>query len=59
MGLDQVYLAWLLKHPAKILPILGTARTDRMQAAVSALEIELTDEEWFTLWEASTGKEVP
>lgn len=59
MGLDQIYLAWLLKHPAKILPILGTARMDRVKAAVAALKIELTDEEWFKLWQASTGKEVP
>lgn len=59
VGLDQIYLAWLLKHPANILPVLGTARIDRAKAAVAALDIEMTDEEWFTLWEASTGKEVP
>lgn len=58
IGLDQIYLAWLLKHPAKILPILGTARIDRVQAAISALDIQMTDEEWFSLWEASAGKEV-
>ncbi len=58
IGLDQIYLAWLLKHPAKILPVLGTARIDRVKDAISALKIEMTDEEWFTLLEASTGKEV-
>ena len=56
---DQIYLAWLLKHPSKILPVLGTARIDRVRAAVDALRIDMTDEEWFMLWSASTGKEVP
>jgi predicted oxidoreductase len=51
-------LAWLLKHPANILPILGTARIDRMKAAVATLNTIMTDEEWFELWQASTGKEV-
>lgn len=58
VGLDQIYLAFLLKHPAKILPILGTARIDRVKAAIQALQIELTDQEWFELLEASRGKEV-
>ena len=59
VGLDQIYLAFLLKHPAKILPILGTARIDRVKTAMAALKINLTEEEWFELWTASTGKEVP
>ncbi|MFK7981851.1 MAG: aldo/keto reductase family oxidoreductase [Saprospiraceae bacterium] len=58
VGLDRIYLAWLLKHPAKILPVLGTARIDRAKAALAAVDIEMTDEEWFALWEASAGKEV-
>jgi len=58
VGLDQIYLAWLLKHPAQILPVLGTARIDRMKAAAGALQINMTDEEWFELLEASRGKEV-
>ncbi len=57
--LDQLLLAWLLKHPANIIPVLGTAREERIKAAVDALEIDITREEWFTLWEASLGKEVP
>jgi predicted oxidoreductase len=51
-------LAWLLKHPAGILPVLGTTKIARLEAAVDALKIELTDEEWFELLEASVGSEV-
>ncbi len=57
--LDQILLAWLLRHPSKILPVLGTARPERVEAAVDALRIELTREEWFMLWEASLGHEIP
>ena len=56
--LDQVLLAWLLKHPSNIVPILGTARHERVKSAVDALNIDLTREEWFELWEASLGHEV-
>ncbi len=58
-GLDQILLAFLLKHPARILPVLGTARAERIAAAVQALNIELTQEEWFELWQASQGKNIP
>lgn len=56
---DQVLLAWLLQHPAGILPVLETARAERLRAAVHATRIELTREEWFQMWEASRGQEVP
>lgn len=57
--LDQIMLAFLLMHPSNILPILGTARPERVQAAVAALDIELELQDWFALWEASLGSEVP
>ncbi|MEL6944216.1 MAG: aldo/keto reductase [Bacteroidota bacterium] len=57
--LDKIVLAFLLKHPSGILPVLGTVRIERIKAALAAIELELTDEEWFMLWEASMGEEVP
>ncbi len=57
-GMDQILLAWLLKHPANILPVLGTTKTNRISDAIKSLEIDLSDEEWFALLEASKGKEV-
>lgn len=58
-AIDQILLAWLLHHPAGILPVLGTGRAERLRAAVHASSIQLTREEWFQLWEASSGQEVP
>ena len=57
--LDKIVLAFLLKHPSGIVPVLGTVRIERIKAALEALDIELTDEEWCMLWEASMGEEVP
>ena len=57
-GVDQIMLAWLLKHPSKIRPVVGTARLERLKKAVEAIQIDLTREEWFELLQASTGKEV-
>lgn len=59
IGIDQLALAWTLMHPVKALPVLGTGKLERVKAAVDALDIQLTRQEWFALWEASTGHEVP
>ena len=59
VSFDQIITAWILKHPVKIYPIMGSTKIQRIQSAVNALSIELTDEEWFMLWEAAVGNEVP
>ncbi len=56
---DQIYLAWLMQHPSGILPVLGTTKIERISKAVNALEIQMSREDWFVLWEASMGEEVP
>lgn len=55
---DQLLLSWLLHHPSGILPVMGTTKIERIKAAVAALSIKITREEWFMLWRASTGHEV-
>src|ERR1039457_5727200 len=44
-----VALAWLLKHPAAILPIIGTTNPDRIREATKAADLDLTREEWYRL----------
>ena len=56
---EQMALAWLLRHPSGILPILGTGNLERMQSQVQAGQIELDRQDWFELLEASTGSPVP
>jgi predicted oxidoreductase len=56
---DQVALAWLLTHPARIVPILGTGKLERIQKAAQAEPLRLSRQQWFSIWSASTGEEVP
>lgn len=55
-GIDQLALAWLLKHPAQILPIVGSGSLARVQSACKSLSIELCRDDWYTLWEANDGE---
>ena len=57
--IDQIALAWILNHPAKIIPVLGTGRIDRIKCAVDATKLELSREQWFKICSASVGDEVP
>lgn len=59
IALDQLLLAWLLQHPSGIIPVLGTSKLERVKAAIAATNVSLSREDWFRLWSASTGVEVP
>ena len=48
-------LAWLLRHPAKIQPIIGTTNPDRIRATAQAENVTLTREEWYTLYTTARG----
>jgi len=57
--IDKVIYAWLLKHPATIMPVVGTGNIERIKAAVDALEIDMTLEQWYKIYIAVLGKELP
>lgn len=54
-----VALAWLLKHPAGIVPILGSTNPESIHDAVRATEVELSREEWYRLLEVARGERLP
>lgn len=54
-----VMLAWILRHPARIMPIIGSTTPARIKAAKQALEIPYTREDWYRLLEARNGQSVP
>lgn len=58
-GLDAVALAFVLHHPTRPIPVLGTRRLERVRAAVQAVELPLSDEQWFRLLRAAEGHDVP
>ncbi len=56
---SAIALAWLLKHPTKIIPILGSTNPETIREAAKATEIELTQEEWYRLLEVARGERLP
>ena len=56
---DQLLLAWLLHHPSKISPVVGTTSVKRLKASQEALLINLEIIDWFLMLEASMGKPLP
>jgi len=58
-SLDQVIYAWVLSLPCNTLPIIGSGKINRVKRALSAENIRLDREQWYSIWEASTGHPVP
>lgn len=56
---SAIALAWLLRHPARIVPIIGSTNPERIKAAAAAAEIELTREEYYQLLTAAMGGALP
>ncbi|MCW5911686.1 MAG: aldo/keto reductase [Cyclobacteriaceae bacterium] len=55
---SQLSLAWLLKHPSNIFPVIGTTKPDRISEAAKSLDIKLDRQDWFEMLQWATGKEV-
>lgn len=54
-----VALAWLLKHPAGVVPVVGSVDPGRIGEAVKADELELSREDWYRLLIAARGAAIP
>lgn len=50
--------AWILRHPAKIQTIVGTTNENRLRDICTASNIQLTREEWYSLY-TSAGNQLP
>lgn len=57
-SIDQLALAWLLKHPSNPFPVVGTGKIERIKSAAEAVNITLDRQDWFTLLKASRGHDV-
>jgi predicted oxidoreductase len=56
---EAILLAWLLRHPAGIQPIIGTLNPQRIAACCAADRIELDREDWYRLYVAARGAALP
>jgi predicted oxidoreductase len=56
---EQLAYAWILAHPSRPLPVIGTNKIERIQSAAKANSIVLEREDWYALWEAAQGRRIP
>lgn len=56
---EAVVLAWLMQHPARIQPVIGTTDPQRIRACAQAAEVALTRGEWYRLYTAARGHALP
>ena len=56
--IDAVALAWLLAHPANILPVIGTNKIERIAQAVKSVTVNLDRHQWFEIYTQALGHEV-
>ena len=59
LGSDTILLAWVLKHPANVIPVAGTVNVARIQQLMKAVEMNLDQVDWFAIWTESMGNKVP
>ena len=54
-----VALAWLLRHPSRIIPIVGSTDPARIRQATESDAFEMSREEWYRLLDAARGQRLP
>ncbi|MBB5173366.1 aldo/keto reductase [Texcoconibacillus texcoconensis] len=55
---SAIAIAWILRHPAGMQPIVGSMNPERIKQIAAASDVELTREEWYELYRAA-GNELP
>ena len=55
----QLSLAWLLRHPGNIFPVIGTTKPERIVESAKAIDIKMDMQDWFEMLLAVQGKEMP
>jgi predicted oxidoreductase len=58
VGPDAVAVAWLLRHPARVLPVMGTNNINRIKGLSDALKVDLSRVDWYEIYTAALGHEV-
>ncbi len=54
-----VALAWLLRHPSGIIPVIGSTRPEAIVRATGATRLPLSREQWYRILLAAEGKRLP
>lgn len=56
---EAIVLAWLMKHPSNVMPVIGTTNLARIQACCEAQSVSLTREDWYKLFVTARGESLP
>ena len=56
---SSLALAFVLAHPSAPIPILGTQRVERIAGSAEALTVQLSRQDWYSLYQAGTGERLP
>ncbi|MGP8198451.1 MAG: aldo/keto reductase family oxidoreductase [Limisphaerales bacterium] len=56
---EQAALAWILAHPARIIPVIGTTNRERVKSSAAVTGLTLSRDQWFYILEASAGEPAP
>ena len=59
ISVTTLVYAWLLRHPARLIPLTGSRRIDAMREAVAALGVEIDAQTWYAIWVAGNGAPCP
>ncbi len=57
-AIDEVLYAWLLSHPANIMPIVGSGKMSRIESAMRALDLSLSRDQWFEILQVAMEREI-
>ncbi|MBS1491143.1 MAG: aldo/keto reductase [Bacteroidetes bacterium] len=55
----QMAIAWLLRHPSKIFPVIGTTQPERIKEIAKSVNIQLERQDWFEMLRWVMGKDLP
>lgn len=58
-SLDTICYSFLLRHPARLMPIVGTTNPERMRSALAAVSYPMSNPQWYSIYESSQGMLMP
>jgi predicted oxidoreductase len=59
LSVTTLVYAWLLRHPARLVPLTGSRRLEAMREAMAALDVQIDAQTWYEIWVAGNGAPVP
>ena len=59
VDITAVAIAWLMHHPVKVMPVMGSNQLNRIKLFSQALQVPMDRQTWFELYELANGHEVP